>query len=190
MKRSFLEGLFKEKGVSEEDTKSLIDSIMAENGNDINKEQAKAESFKNDLKVKEALIDELNGKIKEAEKVDIEEIKKEEFEKGKSEGQKEYEEFKKNAALRQIVKGAKDFDLVASKLDLSKIQYEKDEKGNYKVSGVDEQLKNIKENYSYLFEEEKNNNNSFKVNLGGEHQNISNNESNSLHDALMEKFNK
>lgn len=187
MKRSFLENLLKEKGVSDEDIKPTVDSIMNENGNDINAEKAKAESIKNDLKVKESLIEELNGKIKEATKTDIDAIKKEEYEKGKSEGQKEYDEFKRNNALKKAIKGAKDFDLVASKLDSSKITYEKNDKGEYEVSGVEEQLKNIKENYSYLFEDEKKNY-GMQIDLGASHSGNSTNEAGSLRDALEEKY--
>lgn len=170
MKRSFLEGLFKDLEVEDSVKKSIIDSIMTENGNDVNAEKTKTESLKNDLKVKEGVIEELNAKIKEAGSVNIEEIKKQAKQEGFEEGSKEVEEFKKTNALKASIKGAKDFDLVCSKLDKEKIKYEKDDKGEYKVSGVDEQIKDIKENYSFLFDEEKNDDtNNSEINLGGEH---------------------
>ena len=167
MKRSFLEGLFKDLEVEDSIKKNIIDSIMTENGNDINAEKTKTETAKNDLKVKENLIEELNNKIKENEAVDIEKIKKEQFDLGKAEGSKELDDFKKTNALRNSIKGAKDFDLVKSKLDLDKIKYEKDEKGEYSVSGIDEQLKDVREKYSYLFEDYNDDNS--EIILGGEH---------------------
>ena len=174
MKRSFLENLFKDLEVEDSVKKTIIDSIMTENGNDLNAEKTKLESAKNDLKVKEGLIEELNTKIKENDSVDIEKIKKEQFELGKAEGSKEVEEFKKTNALKSSIKGAKDFDLVYSKLDKDKIKYEKNDKGEYTVSGIDEQIKDVKEKYSFLFEEENDGNQDNFINLGGEHKEGSN----------------
>ena len=170
MKRSFLENLFKDLEMEDNTKSNLIQSILDENGNDINNEKAKTEGVKNDLKVKNALIDDLNAKIKEAEGVDIEAIKKEQFDLGKAEGSKEVEDFKKNQALKSSIKGAKDFDLVCSKLDKDKIKYEKNDKGEYTVSGIDEQIKDVKEKYSFLFEEEDDGNQNTDINLGGEHK--------------------
>lgn len=169
MNRSFIENQLKDKGISEEDIKTIVQNIIDENGKDINNEKARTESVRNELKVKEALVDELNAKIKEASSVDIEKIKKEQFDLGKAEGSKEVDEFKKTNALRNSIKGAKDFDLVCSKLDQSKIEYEKNEKGDYIVKGIDEQLESVKKNFSYLFENEK----TIDINLGGEHKNMS-----------------
>ena len=94
---------------------------------------------------------------------------------GKAEGSKEVEDFKKTNALKSSIKGAKDFDLVYSKLDKDKIKYEKSDKGEYTVSGVDEQIKDIKEKYSFLFEDD---DEGGEVNLGGNHNQSS--ESNAL----------
>lgn len=177
MKRSFLESLFKELEAEESIKKSIIDSIMTENGNDLNTEKTKTEGLKNDLKVKEGVIEELNEKIKEVGSVDIEEIKKQAKEEGFAEGSKEVEEFKKTNALRSSIKGAKDFDLVYSKLDKEKIKYERDDKGEYTVTGIDEQIKAVKEKYSFLFEEENDGAGDSEINLGGEHRNPSENDS-------------
>lgn len=174
MKRIFLENLFKDLEIEDSVKKPIIDSIMTENGNDINAERIKTETAKNDLKVKEGFIEELNTKLKEAGNVDVEAIKKTAREEGFAEGSKEMDEFKKTNALKAAIKGARDFDLVCSKLDKEKIKYEKNEKGEYIVSGVDEQLKDIKENYSYLFDDSStsNNDDGFKVDLGGEHKKL------------------
>ncbi len=172
MKRNFLEDLFKDLGLEESKVKSIINSIMTENGNDINIERTKTETAQNDLKVKEALIDELNIKIKNAENIDIEAIKRQAREEGFTEGSKEVDEFKKTNALKASIKGAKDFDLVCSKLDKEKIKYEKDEKGEYMVSGIEEQIKDVKEKYSFLFDDvdDGKSNSGVEVNLGGEHK--------------------
>lgn len=170
MKRSFIEDKLKSLGVEIEENKikEFVDSIMTEAGNDLNTQKTKTETIQNDLKVKEGLIEELNAKIKELDSVDIEKIKEESFKEGKAEGSKEFDDFKKTNALKASIKGAKDFDLVKSKLNLDNIEYEKDEKGEYKVKGIDEQLKSIKETYSYLFEDD-NTNNVQNINLGGNH---------------------
>jgi len=170
MKKEFLENLFKDLEMEEETRKALIKSILDENGNDLNNEKAKTEGVKNDLKVKNTLIEELNAKIKEAGSVDIEEIKKQAKEEGFAEGSKEVDEFKKTNALKSSIKGAKDFDLVYSKLDKEKIKYEKDDKGEYTVTGIDEQIKDVKEKYSFLFEEENDGSGDTEINLGGEHK--------------------
>lgn len=177
MKRSFLENLFKDLEVEDGTKSSIIQSILDENGNDLNNEKAKTEGVKNDLKVKNALIDELNAKIKEADSVDIESLKKEQYDLGKAEGSKEVEEFKKTNALKSSIKGAKDFDLVYSKLDKDKIKYEKNEKGEYTVSGIDEQIKDVKEKYSFLFDDENDDKPDIDVNLGGNHGKLSDNDS-------------
>ena len=120
MKRSFLEGLFKDLETEDSVKKSIIDSIMTENGNDINAEKTKTVAVENDLKIKNALIDDLNEKIKKNGEIDVEEIKRIAKEEGFAEGSKEVEEFKKTNALKNSIKGAKDFDLVYSKLDKEK----------------------------------------------------------------------
>ena len=177
MKRSFLENLFKDLEAEDSVKKNIIDSIMTENGNDINAEKTKTITAENDLKVKEGLIEELNKKIKENGSVDIEEIKRVAKEEGFAEGSKEVEEFKKTNALKSSIKGAKDFDLVYSKLDKDKIKYEKDDKGEYTVTGIDEQIKDVKEKYSFLFDEEDDGSGNTDINLGGEHKNPSENDS-------------
>ena len=151
MKKEFLENLFKDLEMEDNTKKSIIKSILDENGNDINNEKLKTEGVKNDLKVKNALIEDLNEKIKKAEGVDIE---------------------------------AKDFDLVFSKLDKEKIKYEKNNKGEYVVSGVDEQIKDVKEKYPFLFEESNDDTDS-GINLGGEHKQKTNDDDlKELEDAM------
>ena len=190
MKRNEIDTLLNGLGVEidESKKKEFTDSIMKINGEDMNKKNTEIETVKNDLKVKEGVIEELNSKIKEMDSVDIEKIKEESFNEGKAEGSKEFDDFKKTNALKASITGAKDFDLVKSKLDLDKIEYEKDDKGEYKVKGIDEQLKSIKETYSYLFEDEKAQTKT--VDLGGQHQGTIDNTPTTLLGALKEKYNK
>ena len=169
MKRSFLEEKFKDLEIDNTVKKAIIDSILDENMNDIGLEKTKTESFKNDLKVKEGLIEELNKKIKDLDSVDIEKIKQEQFDLGKAEGSKEFENFKKTSALKEALGGfkAKNVEDLQKFLDESKIEYEEKD-GKYSVKGVEEQIKELKENKSYLFEDD-NTNNTQNINLGGNH---------------------
>lgn len=171
MKRSFLEELFKGLELDETAKKNIIDSIMKANGDDINAEKTKTETAQNDLKVKEGLVEQLNKKIKELDSVDLEAIKKEQFDLGKAEGSKEFDNFKKTSALKSALSGfkAKDVDLLQKLLDNDKIEYEEKD-GNYTVKGLDDQVKGIKETHSYLFDEEEQDNNFQNINLGGSHE--------------------
>lgn len=191
MKRNEIETLLNGLGVEIDETKGkeFINSVMKINGDDINAEKTNTETAKNDLKVKEGLIEELNKKIKELDSVDIEKIKKEQFELGKAEGSKEVDNFKKTTALKEALGNfkAKDVELLRKMLDNDKIEYEEKE-GNYTIKGLDEQIKSIKETHSYLFNEENNNNQ--QINLGGNHQTPPTNQVNDLRSALKEKYNK
>ena len=189
MKRSFLENQFKDLELDENTKKRIIDTILDENMNDIGVEKTKTETVRNDLKVKEGLIEELNAKIKEASSVDIEKIKQEQFDLGKAEGSKEFENFKKTSALKSALGGykAKDVELLQKMLDNDKIEYEEKD-GNYTVKGLEDQIKSIKESHSYLFEDEKTQTKT--IDLGGQHQGTVDNSPKTLREALNEKYNK
>lgn len=188
MNRKFLNDLL--SSIEDETTKKeLVDKIMEKNGEAINTLKTEVETLKNEIKVKEGLIDNLNTKIKENENVDIEAIKQEEYEKGKSEGSKEIETFKKSNALEKALGKykAKDINLLSKLVDNEKIEYEEKD-GNYEIKGLEEQINGIKESHSYLFEEEQKNP---SINLGGEHKsNPTQSSPASLADALHQKFDK
>ena len=186
MNRKFLEELL---NVIEDDTKrkEIVDTLMAKNGELIESHKTEVATLKNDLKVKDGVVDNLNNKIKELEEVDVEAIKQEQFNLGKAEGSKEVETFKKSIALDKALASskAKDIKLLEKLLDSEKLTYEEKD-GNYVVGGLDEQLKSIKSTHDYLFEQE-NNQNGF--NLGGDHQNKApENEAQDLAGALREKY--
>ena len=191
MDRKFLNEVL--SSIEDEATKKqIVDKIMDENGKQIEKHKTEVETLKNDLKVKSNLVDELNNKIKENESVDIEAIKKEEFEKGKAEGNKEVETFKKTNALDKLLQTskAKDVKLLKKLIDDEKIEYNLDENGEYSIKGLDEQIKNIQETHSYLFDIE-DDNNTPSINLGGNHNTKAPvNEPTDLSSALHQKYDK
>lgn len=149
MKRKFLEDL----GLEDE----VVNKIMAENGKDLTELKAKVDDLNEQISVKETTIKQKNDKITELEKVDIEAIKKEQFDLGKEESSKEIENFKKQNAIDKIyneefeVDGkkykVKDKKGLQGYLDNEKIKYENDQ-----VSGLVEQFSEIVKTSPYLFE--------------------------------------
>lgn len=149
MKRKFLEDL----GLEDE----VVNKIMAENGKDLTDLKAKIDDLNEQISVKETTIKQKNDKITELEKVDIEAIKKEQFDLGKAEGSKEVEDFKRQNAIDKVyneefeVDGkkykVKDKKGLQGYLDNEKIKYENDQ-----VSGLVEQFSEIVKTSPYLFE--------------------------------------
>ena len=139
MNRKFIEDLL--TSIEDEGTKKdIVDKIINKYGEAVEKSKTEIATLKNDLKVKDGVIEDLNNKVKEANNIDVEAIKKEQFELGKEEGSKEVETFKKSVALKEAI-------------DENKIEYEEAE-GNYKVKGLDDQVNGLKKSHDYLFEAE------------------------------------
>lgn len=137
--RKFLKGLD-----LPEDT---IDSIMARYGELVTKDKEEISSLKTQ-------IAEQSEKIKKAEGVDIEEIKKQAREEGLAEGSKEVEVFKKQNALDKALQGykAKDTSILSKMLDMGKVKFN----DKYEiVEGLEEQINPLKESHDYLFESDK-----------------------------------
>ena len=174
--REFLKGLDLDK--------ETIDTIMAEHGKLLTEEKEKNQ----DLKDK---IEELNKKIKENSEIDIEALKKEQFDLGKAEGEKEVETFKKENALEKALGNfkAKDIKLLSKLIDNEKIKYE-EEDGKYNVSGLQEQIDEIKKTHDYLFEVEKEPKQQPRINTGEQHSSTPKSEPTTLIGALREKYNK
>lgn len=146
MKRKFLEDL----GLEAE----VIQKIMDENGKDITSLKARVDDLTEQLNVKETVITEKNNKITELEKVDVEAIRQEEFERGKEEGSKEVEIFKKQNALDKALESykAKDTNILSKMLDMDKVKFN----DKYEiVEGLEEQINPLKESHDYLFESDK-----------------------------------
>lgn len=153
MERKFLEDL----GL----TKEQIDSVMTENGKDINKAKGDIESVKAELhtaketiKERDTQLENLKGSVGDNKelKLQIENLQTEN-KTTKENYEAEIKELKLSNAIKlAIVDTAKDVDLVTSLFDKSKLILSDDGK----VTGLEEQLKGIKESKSFLFKEEKN----------------------------------
>lgn len=146
MKRKFLEDL----GLEED----VVNKIIAENGKDITTLKARVDDLTEQIDVKDTTIAEKNKKIAELEKVDVEAIKKEQFELGKTEGSKEIEAFKKQNALERALENykAKDTNILSKMLDMDKIKF--NDKFEI-VEGLEEQINPLKESHDYLFNSDK-----------------------------------
>lgn len=189
MNRKFLENEL--SSIEDESLrKKIIDNIMDKNGEDIEKHKVEVATLKNEIKTKQGVIDNLNEKVKENENLDIESIKKEEFEKGKTEGNKEVETFKKNVALKEAIKGTKvkDVDLLLKLLANDKITYQEKD-GKYEVGGLEEQVSEIKKTHEYLFESEQPKEPQIqRVSIGEGHQETPKAGATTLQGALHEKY--
>lgn len=146
MKRKFLEDLGLEA--------DAIEKIMIESGKDTTALKAKVDDLTEQINVKEATISEKNNKIAELEKVDVEAIKTAEYERGKTEGSKEIEDFKKQNALDKALSKykAKDTSILSKMLDMEKVKY--NDKFEI-VEGLEDQINSIKESHDYLFDNDK-----------------------------------
>ena len=177
MKRKFLEDL----GLEAE----VIQKIMDENGKDVTSLKARVDDLTEQNNVKDTTISEKNNKIAELEKVDVEAIKTAEYERGKTEGSKEIEVFKKQNALDKALSKykAKDTSILSKMLDMEKVKY--NDKFEI-VEGLEDQVNSIKESHDYLFD----NDNPLPIFTGANPNNNPNfnNKELSLGEALKEKF--
>lgn len=172
--REFLKGLDLDK--------ETIDTIMVEHGKYLTGLKEKNEELETQNK-------ELEKKVKEAESIDVEAIKKEQFDLGKAEGSQEVETFKKSIALKEALKStkAKDIDLLSKLIADDKISYEEKD-GNYVVGGLNEQVEEIKKTHDYLFEKETEP--TQRINVGGTHTEQPKSEPTTLIGALKEAYSK
>lgn len=194
MKRKVIEDQIRALGVTDEaEIKKAVDAIMDENGKDITPLKTQIENLKEDIEVQKGVVETKNTKIKELENVDIEAIKKAEYERGKAEGSKEVEDMKFDAALETALKGfkVKDKASIMGHLNMKKIGREVNkDTGEITVTGLEEQIKPIKENekLSYLFESEDDSKNLPNFSTQQTNNQNSNTGSGTLLDALKEKF--
>lgn len=146
MKRKFLEDLGLET--------DAIEKIMAEAGKDVTSLKARVDDLTEKINVKETTIEEKNKKIAEFEEIDVEAIKKEQFDLGKAEGSKEIENFKRQNALEKALSNykAKDTSIINKMLDMEKVKFN----DKYEIiEGLEEQVKKIQETHDYLFDSDK-----------------------------------
>lgn len=150
LKREFLEGLGLEKEV--------IDKIMTENGNDINKSKADYDEVKTQLDTANKTIKERDKQIEGLKKVDAEALQAEitKLQEENKEATKKYQSDLKDIKLTNAIKLAiagkvHDEDMAASLFDKSKLVLTDEGK----VAGLDEQLEVIKKDKGFLFKTDK-----------------------------------
>lgn len=148
MKRKFLEDL----GL----TKEQIDSIMAVNGEDIEKAKGDLADVKAQLETANNTIKERDTQLEELKKVDAKALQDEitKLQEANKTAQKEHEkqlaDMKLTTALKLGITDAQDIDLVIGQLDREKISLGEDGK----VVGLEEQLKTLRESKGFLFKQE------------------------------------
>ncbi|CAI3573337.1 phage scaffolding protein [Clostridium neonatale] len=157
MERKFLEGLELEGGVKL--SKEVIDKIMDENGKDINKAKGDYDEVKTQLDTANKTIKERDTQLETLKKStgDNEELKKqieslqEDNKKKDDDYQAQIKELQISNAIKLAISDkAQDADLVASLFDKSKLILGDDGK----ITGLEEQLKTIKEGKPFLFKED------------------------------------
>ena len=161
-----------------------INTIMAEYGKNFTELKEERDKLKDENKS-------LKSEVEESKKVDIDAIKKEQFDLGKEEGTKEVETFKKSIALKEALKStkAKDIDLLSKMIDSEKINYEEKD-GKFEITGLDDQITEIKKSHDYLFEVEKAQEPTQRVNVGDGHTTTPTNQPSTLAGALHDKYGK
>lgn len=149
MKRKFLEDL----GL----TKEQIDSVMDENGKDIEAEKEKATKTTAELEEVKKQLKEANYTITDLKKSNADnealQAKVKEYEDTIKTQKADYEAKVRNLTLDNAIEkalsnaGAKHIDLLSTKIDREKLKIETDGK----VTGLDEQISAYKESYKDLF---------------------------------------
>ena len=152
MKRRFLEDM----GLNKE----AVDKIMAENGKDIEDSKSNLEQMKEELKQAKSQLIERDAQLENIKKSsgDNEELKKQiddlqkENQNAKETYKSEVKELKMSTAIKLALgETAQDTELVTGLFDKSKLILADDGK----VTGLEEQIKSIKESKPFLFKETK-----------------------------------
>ena len=150
MKRETMEKLLKDNGVAEDKVKEVVDTIMTENGNDIEKYKTSESNLKSQLKAANETLD----KFKD---VDIEGLKgevqkyKDAAAKAEADSKSEIERLQFGYILDSALKsaGAKNTKAVKALLNDEGLKL-----NGESIVGLDEQLKSIKEDNGYLFNDD------------------------------------
>jgi hypothetical protein len=152
MKRKFLEDL----GL----TKEQMDSIMDENGKDIEEAKGNLDQVKTELDQTKTQLTDRDAQLETLKSASGDnETLRQQIADLQAENQKKEEDYKneiKNLQLDSAIKAAigesaQDADLVASLIDKGKLILGDDGK----VTGLEEQMKTLRENKKFLFKEEK-----------------------------------
>lgn len=187
MKREDIEKLIKDAGIAEDKVKGIVDSLMAENGKDIEAEKAKVTAETEKLNKANEQIKTLNEGIKKFDGVDVEKLKSTAKE-WEDKYNKDINQLKFDNALNAALTGAKAKNAKAVKalLNIDELKLDGD-----KILGFDTQIEALKKDNDFLFDVVDNNNNqntnpnnsSFIVNSGANHQTISNPDHDKMSDS-------
>ena len=138
-------------------TKEQIDSIMSENGKDIEAEKEKATTITTELEDVKEQLKEANSTIEDLKKNNTDnealQAKVKEYEDTIKTQKAEYETKVRNLTLDSAIEkalsnaGAKHAELLSTKIDREKLKIEE----GGKVTGLDEQINSFKESYKDLF---------------------------------------
>ena len=173
MKRETIEALLKEAGVAEDKMKTAVDGIMAENGKDVEAEQAKttAETAKlttanNTIKELQEAAKKFDGKDPDKLKADLDNLQKKYNDDIAAEQKKASDvrkEFRLKESLREV--GVVDPEyLIYKHGGVDKFAFSDDE-----PIGVDDILKPYKEKSPHLFTAEEKTGGTQKKDSGGKH---------------------
>lgn len=145
MKREELRSKLSSVGVKEEDLGGIVDYIMSANGADVNslKEELSAAKTQNANSLKSIQDENTALKAQLEGYKDYEELKK-----FKADSLEKIETDKKVAFLK--ANGCKHPDLMMPKVDFGKGKYDEESKT---YTGLDDDIKALKENYKDLFEQ-------------------------------------
>lgn len=145
-----MEKLLKDNGVAEDKVKEVVDTIMTENGNDIEKYKTSESNLKSQLKAANETLD----KFKD---VDIEGLKgevqkyKDAAAKAEADGKADIEKLQFGYILDSALKsaGAKNTKAVKALLNDDGLKL-----NGESIVGLEEQIKAIKEDNGYLFNDD------------------------------------
>ena len=149
MKREFLQELGLDKDV--------IDKIMAENGNDVNTAKADAAKKEDEIQTLRTQLEGANKQIESFKGMDVAAIQKAadeykaKFEQAEKEAADKIAKLEFSHALEGALSGAKarNAKAVRALLDESKLSYK-----DGALEGLEEQLKGVREQNPYLFDDE------------------------------------
>lgn len=173
MKREDIEKTLKENGVAEDKIKTVLDSIMAENGRDIEAEKTKLTAKEGELTKANETIQGLQGDIKKFDGVDVETLKQSavdwetKYNTDIAAEQAKAKNLERTFTLKESLRnvGVADPDYIIFKQGgIEKFAFGEDGK----AIGLDEILKPHKETSPSLFKE-KSEGTTVTVNSGGTH---------------------
>lgn len=189
MKREDIEKILKNVGIAEDKIKTTVDSIMAENGKDIEAEKTKTSAEIEKLNKANETIKGLQSGIKKFDGVDVEGLKKSakdwedkyktDIATEQAKSKKLEQTYKLKEALAEV--GATDPDYVIFKHGgVEKFTFNDDNR----IIGLDDTIKAFKETNPTQFKDVQ----MMKVNSGGVHGGLGGAEPTTMRSALAEKY--